>query len=120
MKKIVLIVSAMVVLLVIIASAMTAPMSSKTLNNTEWVAKTLKEIQTIKVGMTRKELLEKFTTEGGLSSRTWRTYVYRECPLIKVDVELEPVGASEEKRKESPDDKIIKISKPYLEETVLD
>jgi hypothetical protein len=114
-----LIVSAVVVIFVIIASAMTAPMSSKTSNNTEWLTKTLKEIQTIKVGMTRKELLEKFTAEGGFSSRAWRTYAYRECTLIKVDVEFEPAGASEP-QKENPDDKITKISKPYLEQTVLD
>lgn len=120
MRKVVLILSAMVVTFAIITSVLTAPMSSKTSNNTEWIARTLKEIQTIKVGMTRKELLAKFTTEGGFSSRTWQKYVYRECPLIKVDVEFEAVGASEDKMKESPDDKITKISKPYLEETILD
>jgi hypothetical protein len=120
MKKVVVIISASVVIFVLITSALSASMSEETPNHTEWIAKILKDIQTIKVGTSRKQLLEKFTTEGGLFSRTWRTYGYRECPLIKVNVEFEPVGAPEEKHKESHDDKIIKISKPYLEETILD
>jgi hypothetical protein len=63
--------------------------------------------------LTTKELLS-YATDTYL----W-TYVYRECPLIKVNVEFEPVGAAGQ-QKESPDDKITKISKPYLEEMVLD
>ena len=43
-------------------------------------------------GMTRADLLKVFTTEGGLSTGLNRTYVYRECQYIKVDVDFEPVG----------------------------
>jgi hypothetical protein len=39
--------------------------------HTRWVSKSLREIQTIKIGMTRGQLTKAFTTEGGLSSRTW-------------------------------------------------
>ena len=63
--------------------------------HTEWIAKSLKEIETVKVGMTRGDLLKVFTEEGGISTRTWRRYVYRECRDIKVDVEFEPIGATE-------------------------
>ncbi|MDP2898370.1 MAG: hypothetical protein Q8Q12_17670 [bacterium] len=87
---------------------------------TEFVALWLKEIQTIKVGMTRKQLLEAFTTEGGLSSRTWRTYVYRRCPYIKVDVEFKSVGNERDQLGQRPEDVIAKISRPYLQWPIMD
>jgi len=65
--------------------------------------------------MSRKELLKVFKIEGGISTRTSRRYVYRECRYIKVDVEFEPVEAKEDKSTEYPSDRIIKISKPFLE-----
>jgi len=88
--------------------------------HTAWVEKSLKEIESVKVGMTRLELLKVFTEEGGISTRTWRRYVYRDCPYIKVDVEFEPVGEPENKLTQSPSDKIVKISKPFLEWSILD
>ena len=93
---------------------------------TEWIASSLKEIQKIKIGMTRADLLKVFTTEGGLSTGLSRTYVYRECPYIKVDVEFEAVGRPARNAEgrvtlmEGDRDIIIKISKPYLEWSVLD
>jgi hypothetical protein len=83
-------------------------------------------MQKIKVGMTRADLLKVFTTEGGLSSGLNRTYVYRECPYIKVDVEFEPVGRPARDTDgrvtlvEANEDVIKKISKPYLEWSVSD
>ena len=35
------------------------------------------QIATLNTGMTRADLLKLFGTEGGLSTRTWRTYVWR-------------------------------------------
>ena len=87
---------------------------------TQWVATSLKEIETIKVGMTRADLLKVFTEEGGLSTRTWQRYVYHECPYFKVDVEFELVGVGEDKLRKSQEDKIIKISKPFLEWSISD
>lgn len=63
-------------------------------SHSEWIAQSLREMETIKVGMTRADLLKVFTEEGGLSTRTQRQYVYRECPYIKVAVEFEPVGTT--------------------------
>ena len=65
-------------------------------------------IATIKRGMTRSALLRVFTTEGGLSTRTRRTYVLKQCPTIKVDVEFS-ISESES------EDKITQISRPYLD-----
>ena len=88
--------------------------------HTEWIAKCLKEIESVKVGMTRGELLRVFKEEGGISTRKWRRYAYRDCPYIKVDVEFEPVGDPENKVSQSPKDTIIKISKPFLEWSIMD
>src|SRR6267378_8709926 len=57
-----------------------------------WVADALIRMHTIKPGMTRSDLLKVFTTEGGLSTRTHRTYVLKQCPTIKVDVEFSISG----------------------------
>jgi hypothetical protein len=70
--------------------------------------------------MTRVDLLKVFREEGGLSTRTQRRFAYRDCPYIKVDVEFEPVGEPEDKLSQLPEDKIIKISKPFLEWSIID
>ena len=57
-----------------------------------WVTEVLKRMQTIRPGMTRKTLLTVFTTEGGLSTGLRRTFVSRDCPYFKVDVEFQAVG----------------------------
>jgi hypothetical protein len=84
-----------------------------------WIGASLKEMQSIKVGMTRGDLLKVFMEEGGLSTRTQRRYVYRRCGYIKVDVEFAPVG-NPDSHDESPADRITKISKPFLEWAIMD
>lgn len=67
--------------------------------------------------MRREDLLRVFTTEGGLSTRTQQTYVLKGCPYIHVDVEFSPVrGLLASQR----NDKIAKISKPYLDAVHID
>ena len=101
-------------------SASTARDDREASKRIEWVGKSLKEMEAIKVGMTRAELLKVFTGEGGLSTRSQQTYVYRECPYFKVDVRFEPVGGARGNDFVSPDDKIVTISRPYLDWSVLD
>jgi hypothetical protein len=81
----------------------------------DWVHSVLVSIQTIKVGMTRGDLMGIFTTEGGVSSPSRRTYVYRQCPYIKIDVKFAPASGME-----LANDKIVEISRPYLEWSILD
>jgi hypothetical protein len=76
--------------------------------HTQWLSNMLLLITTIKPGMARSDLLRVFRTEGGLSTRTRRTFVLKQCPTIKVDVEFS-VSTNE------GDDKITQISKPYLD-----
>jgi hypothetical protein len=87
--------------------------------HSEWIAQSLREMETIKVGMTRADLLRVFREEGGLSTRTQRQYVYRECLYIKVAVEFEPVDTTQV-FPENGKDKIVKISRPFIEWSVID
>jgi hypothetical protein len=80
----------------------------------------LTEIETIKPGQTRRDLLKLFSMDGGLTSRSVTRYLYLRCEAIKVDVTFEKVGDPTEKFPFNPDDKIITISKPYLEWPFLD
>ena len=120
MKTLISLLALALVTFVSTAAIFPASESGGTDEHTEWIAKSLKEIETVKVGMTRADLLRVFKEEGGISTRTWRRYVYRDCPYIKVDVEFEPVGEPENKTLQSPRDKIIKISKPFLEWSIID
>lgn len=94
--------------------------------HTQWVGGVLRWTYDIKVGMTRSDLLKVYTTEGGLSTVSRRIYVLKGCPYIKVDVEFKPIGRSERDSEgrvmlvEDERDIITKISRPYLEYSILD
>lgn len=91
-----------------------------------WVAQALERMQTIKPGATRETLRTVFTTEGGLSSGLRQTFVSRDCPYFKVDVEFQAVGRPGRDADgrvtlvEGPQDIILKISQPYLQFSILD
>jgi hypothetical protein len=91
--------------------------------HTKWIDHVMRSIATIKPGMARKDLLGVFTEEGGLSTRTQRRYVYKDCPYIKVNVEFSPTAetdANQDASTENPEDRIVKISRPYLEYSIVD
>jgi hypothetical protein len=130
MKHRLLLLAALILTTLIIGIVLIRPLS-KTTGQTndhhiDWVKNSLSKIQTIRVGMTRGQLLEVFTTEGGLSTGLQRTFVFRECPYIKVDVKFTAVGRPErdvEGRvtlEESNLDIIKEISLPYLQWTIAD
>lgn len=86
--------------------------------HTNWISECISRTKDIHPGKTRADLLKIYTTEGGISTRSWRKYVYKECPFIKVDVEFKPTD--DDKWTEKPGDIITKISKPYLEWSIMD
>ena len=120
MRKVIVLFGVSVFGLVLTVSAQSSQSPPEAQEQAAWVAQSLKEMQTVKAGMTRADLLKVFTTEGGLSTGLNRTFVYRKCRLIKVDVEFEPVGrpARDDKGRvtliEANEDVIRKVSKPYL------
>jgi hypothetical protein len=83
-------------------------------------------MQTVKVGMTRAELMGVFTTEGGISTPLQRVFVSRDCPYFKVEVRFRAVGRPERDSNgrvimiEGSEDEIIEISRPYLQFSVID
>ena len=86
-----------------------------------WVAEVLQRLYTIRPGMTRKTLLTVVTTEGGLSTGLRRTFVSRDCPFFKVDVEFQAVGRPDRDVNgrvtlvEGEEDVVLKVSTPYLQ-----
>jgi len=87
---------------------------------TKWIAKVLRQITKFEPGMKRQDLLKVFTTEGGLSTRFQRTYVYAECPYIKVNVQFKAASDEGNVVAEEPDDIIESISQPYLGWSAMD
>lgn len=81
-----------------------------------WIGKATTDIQTIKVGMTRRDLLTVFTRAGGFftTSRLAGTYQYKGSTYIKVDVEFSKASGEDNDTAENPNDIIQSISKPYL------
>jgi hypothetical protein len=86
----------------------------------KWIAKVLRQIEKIKPGMKRLDLLKVFTIEGGLSTRFLRTYVYSECPYIKVNVRFKAATNVSNGVEEDSDDIIESISQPFLAWSVMD
>ena len=76
--------------------------------------------------MTREKLLTIFTTEGGFSTPLERTFVSRDCPYFKVDVEFQAVGRPTRDSDgrvtsvEGSQDIILKISQPFLQFMIAD
>jgi hypothetical protein len=89
-------------------------------DRTQWIGKVLHQITEIQPGMKRQDLLKVFTTEGGLSTRYQRTYVYAGCPYIKVDVRFKIARKGDNGVEEEQDDTIESISQPYLAYSVMD
>jgi hypothetical protein len=76
--------------------------------------------------MSREALRRVFQMEGGLSTGLQRTFVSRDCPYFKVDVEFQAVGRPDRDENgrvtlaEDSRDLILKISKPYLQFSIRD
>jgi hypothetical protein len=87
----------------------------------DWVGKVYERMLTIAPGMTRAQLLKIFEPDGGLSTSLQGRFVSRECLYFKVEVEFEAVGRSSRDANgrvtmiEAEDDRIVKISRPYVE-----
>jgi len=84
---------------------------------TKKVREVMEVARAFKPGQTRRDLRKDFTTEGGLSDRAHRRYVWRACPIIKIDVVFKVRSDGWE---DSLDDEIVSVSKPFIESSVWD
>lgn len=86
----------------------------------EWLRERIVEAKSIKVGMSRAELLKVFDKEAGLNTNPATHYILRGCPYIKLYVEFESEpginirGVSDERLK------LKTISEPSLGYLVYD
>jgi hypothetical protein len=85
--------------------------------HTEWIEHVVRVVSNIKPGMTRQSLSRSFERDGGLQFRSHGRYAYKHCHYIKVDIEFSNVDDSPDL---SPDDKIVNVSRPYLEYPISD
>jgi hypothetical protein len=85
--------------------------------HSRWVQHVLRSIGTIRPGMTRKDLAPMLVLDGGLQFPGHGRFVYAKCDFIKVDIDF---AVTDEGSTFSPDDKVVKVSRPYLESPVTD
>ena len=94
-----------------------APADEVLAKHNEWVLESLKDIKSIKPGMTRKDLLSVFQPAGGLYGPTTpRIYSYKSCSYFLIKVTFEGVDQG----KEQPGDKIVEVSPLYLDYPPID
>jgi hypothetical protein len=82
-------------------------------NYLEWLSESLKEVELVQPGMTRKDvdaLLARVTTLDQQRSK----YVLRSCPLITIEVEFKM------SKEAGNSDEVVKVSKPSLEWVLTD
>jgi hypothetical protein len=100
------------------SSVVGAQQSDKEREHLVWIASAIAAAESIHPGMHRQDLATKFGEEGGLSTRSERTYVWRECAYIKIRVQFEPIN--DDAFTEDPDDIITSVSDPYLQYSIMD
>jgi hypothetical protein len=77
------------------------------------MAEALSTVQSFAPGTPRSKVEQEFSPDGGLQffygpSR----YIFRKCPLIKVDIEFTHFDGEQDGL---PSDQVVKVSRPYLE-----
>jgi len=77
------------------------------------VEQALKDCEQVKTAGTRREVMKYFILDGGLQFPAKTRYVYPKCTYLHVEVEFELVRPAE--IASLPDDKVIGVSKLYVE-----
>jgi hypothetical protein len=77
------------------------------------VRQALTAYQQIKVGSTRADVERYFIRDGGAQFRQNTRYVYRQCSYLHLDVDFEEKG--EAGTSLSPEDKVARVSKLYVD-----
>jgi hypothetical protein len=81
----------------------------------EWLSHQVAVINTHKVGMTRAQLAEGFSPALGLSSVAQGRFYLNSCSCIKVEVKFGVTRGKDGRGVARAEDRIIEISKPYLD-----
>jgi hypothetical protein len=86
---------------------------------TKTIRHALDVIAKLKVGGTRADVERDFVPDGGLQALPASRYVYKGCGFIKIEVEFR-AKSGHLSMDSSPSDRVVHISKPYLEYPVAD
>ncbi|MCH7726270.1 MAG: M56 family metallopeptidase [Planctomycetes bacterium] len=81
-----------------------------------WVVKCIKDFKAIKVGMIRKDVEKRFQYDRGIQGALRGRFIHPDCSIFKMDVEfsVKRDRYNEDVYYFSPDDKVVKVSKPYI------
>ena len=114
-----LVLTILLLLFSVVSSGTTYPQQPSTCDGCSVVQDALKASDALKPGMSRKDLEERFEPDGGMQTGGWGRYVFRRCRTIKIDVRFS--GAEEGRGAEMlPTDKLVGVSRPYLETPFMD
>jgi hypothetical protein len=93
------------------APAPDAPGAAALARHNQWVGECLREIRSVRPGMTRKDLDRLFKPAGGPYLRTIQSFCYKPCPYFKISITFKPVDGGD---KGQPADTILRVATPYL------
>ena len=88
----------------------------------EWVRKCMTDLESIKPGMTRAHLNKLLRMDGGLQDLVTVRYLHPQCPYFKINVTFTVMRNHADQGRVVPtqDDKVVSVSKPYLENPAFD
>jgi len=93
----------------------TKPLSDeKAASYKKWLKERVLEIQSITPGMTRREVNKILLQNGGIFMPSAITYSHKECDVLKVRIEFEPLSKEYKGFSLNEDDKVTTVSMPYL------
>jgi hypothetical protein len=67
----------------------------------------------IHIGTTRREVEKRFKEDGGATTREQTRYIFKKCAYIQIEIYFK-LAAPRNSLNFSPNDIVIKVSKPYL------
>jgi hypothetical protein len=98
------------------------PVTYTNLECSKWVEACVKDFESLHPGMTRSEVQARFFMDGGLQGISPVRFTHPSCPYFKVDVEFDfKRDANDQNRAiQAGTDRVIRVSKPYLERPYMD
>jgi hypothetical protein len=90
--------------------------------NVRWVEKCLQDFESIKPGMTRGEIENRFPLDGGLQGVSPVRFLHPACPYFKIDVVFAFKRNPDDQNRavSGKEDKATRASKPYIERPFAD
>ena len=87
------------------------------------IEKCIMDFEYIKIGMTRNEIEKRFLLDGGLQSiASPIRFTHPNCPYFKINIEFAFTKNPDDQNRaiSKKEDKVIKVSKPYIERPFTD